>query len=58
MREPKDGMPIFMYWHKAKNTPVRYDAAFQKVRNWAAEQHIHSLVLLQCILSYMSDSQL
>ncbi|KAI0735438.1 thioesterase-like superfamily-domain-containing protein [Earliella scabrosa] len=30
VREPKDGMPIFMYWHKAKNTPVRYDAAFQK----------------------------
>ncbi|KAI0762648.1 thioesterase-like superfamily-domain-containing protein [Fomes fomentarius] len=30
VREPKDGMPIFMYWHKARNTPVRYDAAFQK----------------------------
>ncbi|RPD81730.1 hypothetical protein L226DRAFT_496788 [Lentinus tigrinus ALCF2SS1-7] len=30
MREPKDGTPIIMYWYKARNVPVRYDAAFQK----------------------------
>lgn len=31
VRHPKDGMPVFMYWHKARNTPKRYDPAFQKV---------------------------
>ncbi|KAI8995368.1 thioesterase-like superfamily-domain-containing protein [Trametes punicea] len=30
VRESKDGVPTFLYWHKARNTPVRYDAAFQK----------------------------
>lgn len=31
VRLPKDGTPIVMYWYKARNVPVRYDAAFQKV---------------------------
>ncbi|EJF66472.1 DNA repair protein [Dichomitus squalens LYAD-421 SS1] len=30
VREPTDGTPIFMYWYKARNTPRRYDPAFQK----------------------------
>ncbi|KAI0639149.1 thioesterase-like superfamily-domain-containing protein [Trametes polyzona] len=30
VRESKDGIPVFLYWHKARNTPVRYDPAFQK----------------------------
>ncbi|KAJ8501559.1 hypothetical protein ONZ51_g506 [Trametes cubensis] len=30
VRESEDGIPIFLYWHKARNTPVRYDPAFQK----------------------------
>ncbi|CDO70276.1 hypothetical protein BN946_scf184942.g76 [Trametes cinnabarina] len=30
VRESEDGVPIHLYWHKARNTPVRYDAAFQK----------------------------
>ncbi|KAL7285717.1 hypothetical protein ACG7TL_000822 [Trametes sanguinea] len=30
VRESQDGVPQFLYWHKARNTPVRYDAAFQK----------------------------
>ncbi|KAL1951750.1 hypothetical protein VTO73DRAFT_899 [Trametes versicolor] len=30
VRESEDGMPTFLYWHKARNTPVRYDPAFQK----------------------------
>ncbi len=59
VREPKDGMPIFMYWHKARNTPVRYDAAFQKVRQYRLLARIClDSSGLQCILSYISDSQL
>ncbi|KAI0359134.1 hypothetical protein OH77DRAFT_1494048 [Trametes cingulata] len=30
VRESEEGVPIFLYWHKARNTPVRYDSAFQK----------------------------
>ncbi|PIL29619.1 hypothetical protein GSI_08256 [Ganoderma sinense ZZ0214-1] len=30
VRHPKDGLPTFMSWLKARNTPKRYDPAFQK----------------------------
>ncbi|KAI0651598.1 thioesterase-like superfamily-domain-containing protein [Trametes meyenii] len=30
VRVTEDGIPTWLYWHKARNTPVRYDAAFQK----------------------------
>ncbi|KAH9853134.1 thioesterase-like superfamily-domain-containing protein [Lenzites betulinus] len=30
VRDSEDGLPVYLYWHKAKNTPVRYDPAFQK----------------------------
>ncbi|TBU34990.1 Thioesterase/thiol ester dehydrase-isomerase [Dichomitus squalens] len=30
VRETTDRIPTFMYWQKARNTPTRYDPAFQK----------------------------
>ncbi len=52
-------MPTFLYWHKARNTPVRYDPAFQKVcPTWLSLIGVVADRYLQCILSYISDSQL
>ncbi|KAI0828373.1 hypothetical protein BC628DRAFT_1409414 [Trametes gibbosa] len=31
VRDSENGLPVYLYWHKAKNTPVRYDPAFQKL---------------------------
>ena len=54
-----DGATVYMWWFKARNIP-KYDAPFQKVgfHDTLARHRPPHQYCVQCILAYISDSQL